>query len=153
MPTVPHLYLHGLHQDPYSNTIVCAYVYYGSKNNPRTHLNKKIGSFTPNEEDLQAFINHLNTIVLPLLNKGLKGFGYEVMELSFINNAPHPVFMIKREDEAILTKSDFKNIEKAIKTSIQSQQKIAKHSLFDVQKRKTNTVEAEINHYNLRSMR
>ena len=109
------LTLCSLYKDPYSESLACAYIYYGTAEDPRDQDNNKIDNFM-SDTQRDALKKHLEDDILPQF----KNFStqYEITIVDYVNNAPHPVIFIARKDNHSLQNTDMNAIQNAINAKI-----------------------------------
>lgn len=89
--------LHDIIQGLYVNNIVHAYIYYGEVGDPRDHKNRPLASFMQ-DEDRDSLKNHLQDIIVPEIQTKLNATPYQIIDIDYLNNAPHPHLIIARKD-------------------------------------------------------
>lgn len=101
------LVLSDLHIGLYDRNMACAYIYYGSKEQPLDNLGKPISTFyqQPNK-----FADHLASYVLPILNKTMAMSNYRAVTVDFVNQAPHPFIVICKNDSSQISYNDLQHI-------------------------------------------
>lgn len=104
-----NLVLAKLHQGVYRDNTACAYLYYGSAEEPRDHEGNLIQTFMEEEMRL-ALESHCENNLAPLLKNGLANTDYNYLHIDYLNMAPHPHFVIARKDNAILSEADLKQL-------------------------------------------
>jgi hypothetical protein len=109
---MPKLILSGLCKGLYNEKTACAYVSYGTIDQPADHTNKLLSDFSV------EFNDHLLTVVIPMFNKHLKNSAYFAKDLDFLNNASFPVITLFRNDSQNMQESDIKEIKKLIQTML-----------------------------------
>lgn len=109
------LVLCDLHKHFYQENIACAYIYYGTKDNPQDHEGVLIGSFYQKPGEL---VKHLEKFIVPFINEALERKGYTVLNIDFLNQGPHPFLAINRKDKGIIQDHDLAAIKAIITTGI-----------------------------------
>jgi len=90
--------LHDLIDGLYADNIVRAYIYYGEVGEARDHKNRPLGSFMQ-DKDRDSLKDHLQDIMMPEIQAKLNATPYQIIDIDYLNNAPHPHFIIARKDK------------------------------------------------------
>lgn len=121
------LFLDSVFLNPYNSKFACAYVTYGDTDHPKDHQGKIIGNFYQNAD---GFSHHLSTVVQPLIQTRLSRFGYNIKEIDFLNQVPHPFFAIVRKDGKDMDENDTKLLTDKLQNIIDKINQKNKPSLF-----------------------
>ncbi|OGT62354.1 MAG: hypothetical protein A3F14_00375 [Gammaproteobacteria bacterium RIFCSPHIGHO2_12_FULL_43_28] len=122
------LVLHDLCIHVYQPKLACAYIYYGSKDQPKDHKGVEMGAFYQGEFELKK---HLKNEVIPRLNKVLKSDKYKIIDVDLLQGH-EPFVTLARKDNNEMKEGDKKAISKLLKDvleKVNNQQKKSENKL------------------------